>query len=126
MTPRLAPLVACAGLLAAAQEAAARQAFSVSMVECAVILDEFARLGDRRGKDVEEVARLHARASAFLQRSLTQAANEGQPDPHAHVEATLAEKRAKWDGRLSRLTLLTENRDWFDYCRAFGRDQGIE
>ena len=64
-------------------------------------------------------------AEAFRAAAVKEAQREGVAEPEVHVTTWLETHRGKWDGRLQKLTLLTENKDWIDYCRALGRDRGV-
>lgn len=112
-----------AALLAA--PAAARQAISVSLAECAVIYEEMSYFSGPSA--TEERRRLTANLSwRFAETSVDEAAREGVVDPATHTARWMERHRGEWRGRLHDLSQFEENRDWLDYCRALGRDRGID
>ena len=103
----------------------AQQALSKSMIECSVIYTEVAALGQRKGRDEDEISRTRKRALAFLNAALQQAEDEGEADLQNYITETHAELTDKWTDRLSSIVKLRDNKDWLDYCRSFARARGL-
>ena len=101
------------------------QPISVSMIECGAVYDEVAEAGARRGRSEDQIETVSRTASVFREAAIAQAGAEGVADPQAHLLAHAERLRKKWQGRSSRITLVRENRDWIDYCRALGKDRGL-
>ncbi|QGX99954.1 hypothetical protein EI983_17435 [Roseovarius faecimaris] len=120
------PGIGCLALLALGGMAQASQPISTSLTECNVIFSELAVIGEARGKSQDEIAAITRSATVFLDAAFAQAKHEGQPDAYEHVRSDLHRLTDKWDGRFSRITLLNENMEWIKYCRALGKDRGLE
>ncbi len=105
--------------------ATAQQAFSKSMVECSVIADTFADLGEEMGTDPKNIRRFREDALAFSNAAGPQAHAEGQTDVPGYLTAIRLELETKWSRRITSVFKMKENGDWLDYCRKFGRAQGI-
>lgn len=102
-----------------------RQAFSTSMVECSHVLNEIVELGERKGADEAMLGEFRKLLVLFRLNAPEQARREGVSDVDTHI-ATLADQmERKWDGRLSRIWVVQENKDWFDYCMAFAGHLGL-
>ncbi|WP_137703128.1 hypothetical protein [Marimonas lutisalis] len=103
-----------------------RQPISTSLTECAVIYEEIATEGARRGAmSRPEIPELQENAQRFRVEALAQARREGRRDPKSHLEEETTRLTSKWDGRFANLLEIRNNADWLDYCRALGRSRGI-
>jgi hypothetical protein len=110
---------------AAPQGALAQQALSKSMVECAVIYEEIVILGRSKGRKEQEITRFRDGSASFLKAAGAQARAENQPDPGKYILQLQNALQEKWSGRFSSVLTVTENKDWIDYCKAFGRERGL-
>lgn len=117
--------LALATTVAGAAHAQNRQAISISLTECSVIFSGLADLGLRRNKPQSEIREISATATAFREEALSQAQQEGQPDPQNYVLIQTDRLADKWLGRFGKIGLLQENKDWIDYCRALGKSRKI-
>jgi hypothetical protein len=126
MTPRrILPALAGVMLMTMATPGHARQAISVSLVECGAIFDELAQVAHRRGRDLADVWQAEDTAERFRAFAITEARREGVRDVQAHINDTIPVMAQKWTGRFASILLLTENKDWIDYCGALGKDRGV-
>ena len=108
-----------------AVSAQGRQPISTSMVECAAIYGELARIAERRGRDRADIRHATDMSVRFAEAALRQAASEGKSGAQDHLSTVFSETEQKWSGRFSNPMKLSDNKDWIDYCRALGRDRGI-
>lgn len=98
------------------------QPFSKSMAEC----------GGLYGFGRDFVARPDAAAlledgqAKWINAAIVQAQSEGVSDPVAYVEAAMTAKYQEWSDKGGTVVFTQEFGDWMDYCRAFGRAQGID
>ena len=106
--------------------APARQAISVSLVECGEIFDNMADSVEARGsRPVSDIARMRKAGVRFRDAARTEATREGRSDPATFVAQTRPELNEKWQGRFAKMSLLTENMEWVKYCGALGKDRGV-
>ena len=110
-----------AGVIAATP-ALAQQPYSQSMAECAGL---FAFALDHVNRP-DRVSRLEAAVDTWMTAAENQADAEGRENPETYVADAMQAKYADWSGRGQLAVLSQEFRDWADYCRSFGRAQGIE
>lgn len=117
---RLAPALALIVLVSTPVHA--RQAFSVSLTECAVIYDEFRQSPKAlRSQSPEKLERIATVAKAYQARAFRQAAKEAHSDPAQHIARTRARLEKKWRKQVRNPLKLRDTLDWIDYCRAFGK-----
>jgi len=121
----LTTILALAISVAGATHSQGKQAISTSLSECSVIFVELAEVGLRRNKPQDSVEKISATASAFFKEAILQAQREGRAAPKDYVAAEYHRLLDKWQGRFGKITYLSENKDWVDYCRALGKSRKI-
>ena len=62
----------------------------------------------------------------WMNAASVRAQSEGVADPNDYVETAMTAKYDEWSDRGIRAVFTEEFRDWLDYCRAFGANQGID
>lgn len=102
--------------------AQAGQPFSQSMAECSAIYAVSADwVNDEARKGLLSTAADQWRAAA-----LAQAQTEGLRNPQVTIDAQFDSKRQEWLDRGRMAVFSEEFGDWFDYCRSFAKNQGID
>lgn len=97
------------------------QPFSKSMAECGGLY-AFARA---HVESPDAVALLEFGQAKWINAAIVQSQSEGVSDPATYVEATMTAKYQEWTDKGALAVFSEEFGDWMDYCRAFGRAQGI-
>jgi hypothetical protein len=101
---------------------AAAQPFSKSMAECAGLY----AFGRDYVENEETVALLEFGQAKWMNAAIVQAQDEGVANPSDYVDVAMTAKYDEWAAK-GVMTVFSEDfGDWFDYCRAFGRAQGID
>lgn len=115
-------IVRIVGLLAVIAGPSDAQPFSQSMAECAGLISA----GRAWVEQAENADRLLQIETLWLSAAYVQAQSEGTTEPRAVVAQIFEAKRAEWVAKGRTAVFSPHYKDWSDYCRAFGRDQGIK
>lgn len=97
------------------------QPYSQSMAECAGIY----AFGRTWVKQDDASYLLEYGQAKWLNAAIVQAQAEGIADPANYAHNIMDAKEAEWNGRGLSIAFSEDFYDWWDYCRAFGRAQGI-
>lgn len=114
-----------AAMLLMPKTGTAGQAYSESLMDCAVLFDTVNRQDP--GRENHGKGLFLSRVSETLEaEAKAQAISEGRTDPDAYLAAIKAEKITHWDSKGLRFVFSEDFRDWMRYCRKFSSHLGIE
>lgn len=101
---------------------AVAQPYSESMADCAALFQNAAQWvqSDENSDKLMHAARTWAAAA------VEQSHSEGRPVSSDVMWDKIDAKTENWEAKGPSFFLSEEFRDWTGYCRAFGRDRGIE
>ena len=106
--------------------APARQAISISLLECGEIFDHMADSAETRGsRPAKDIVAMRKAGERFRYAATAEAKHEGKDDPSAFIAKSRPDLTKKWQGRFAKPTLLSENIEWVKYCGALGKDRGV-
>ncbi|MEL6596970.1 MAG: hypothetical protein AAFQ47_13600 [Pseudomonadota bacterium] len=125
MSNRVFFLVALVLLGFSPHPAKATQAYSESLMDCAVLFNTSNRINPERADHGKGLA-LSRIAEALEKAAHDQAVNEGQDAPESYLSQLKASKISHWDGKGLTYVFSDEFRDWMTYCRKFAGHLGID
>ena len=103
----------------------AAQAYSESLMDCAVLYDTSNRIDPARANHGKGLA-LSRIAEALEKVAYDQALIERQDNPVAYLARLKSDKISHWDAKGITYIFSDEFKDWMTYCRKFAGHLGID